>query len=194
MNFDYPAGATPLDHDESEGLLLTHISTRGELNVFEAANIQEGMVWAWRSRSKNMVDERFIRQLHKKMFGDVWRWAGEFRKSNKNIGVPREMIGIELRHLSEDVQYWIEHNTYGVDEIAARFHHRLVAIHLFPNGNGRHARMIADLLLEKKLGAIRFTWGGRELTEANECRQNYIQALQAADGGDYSRLLDFVRS
>jgi len=194
MAFDYPQGATPLDHDESEGLRLTHISTREELNLFEAQNIQEGMAWAWRSRSKDMVSECFIRQLHKKMFGDVWKWAGEFRKSNKNIGVPREIIGIELRHLCEDVQYWITHKTYDTNEIAVRFHHRLVTIHLFPNGNGRHARMMADLLLEKKLGAIRFTWGGRELEEVNECRQNYMQALQKADHGDIAPLLSFVRS
>lgn len=151
------------------------------------------MLWAWRSRSKDMVSERFIRQLHKKMFGDVWRWAGEFRRSNKNIGVSREMIGIELRNLCEDVNYWIEHETFSADEIAARLHHRLVAIHLFPNGNGRHARMLTDVLLEKKLGAVRFSWGGEDITKANDCRQDYIRALQKADGDDYSLLLTFVR-
>jgi len=104
------------------------------------------------------------------------------------------MIGLELRHLCEDVNYWVEHETFAVDEIAARFHHRLVAIHLFPNGNGRHARMITDLLLEKKLDAMRFSWGGHELAEANDCRKGYIQSLQAADQGDYSLLLRFVRS
>lgn len=192
--FVYPQGATPLDHDESEGLRLTHISTREELNLFEAKNIQEGMLWAWRSRLKDLVSERFICQLHLKMFGSVWHWAGSFRQSNKNIGVSREIISIELRHLCENVNYWIAHKTYDVDEIAARFHHRLVAIHLFPNGNGRHARMIADLLLEKKLGAARFTWGGRVLTEVNDCRRDYIQALQEADHDDYASLLSFVRS
>ncbi|MDQ6978573.1 MAG: mobile mystery protein B [Mariprofundaceae bacterium] len=117
-----------------------HISTREELNLFEAINIQAGMQWAWRSRWKDVVSETFIRQLHKKMFGDVWRWAGEFRKSNKNIGVSREMIGIELRNLCKDLNCWIEHETFCADEISARFHHRLVAVHPFPNGNGRHAR------------------------------------------------------
>ncbi|MDQ6951654.1 MAG: mobile mystery protein B [Mariprofundales bacterium] len=194
MPFEYPQDTTPLDHDESEGLRLTHITTREELNLFEARNIQTGMMWAWRSRNKDMLSERFICQLHQKMFGDVWRWAGKFRQSNKNIGVSREMIGIELHHLCEDVIYWIEHHTYDTNETAARFHHRLVAIHLFPNGNGRHARMIADLLLEKKLGAIRFTWGGSELSEVNQCRQNYIQALQKADHGDIAPLMKFVRS
>lgn len=194
MPFDYPPGATPLDRDEAEGLRLTHISTREELNLFEAENIRQGMEWAWRSRRKDILNEGFIRLLHRRMFGNVWKWAGEFRQSNKNIGVPREMIGIELRHLCEDVAYWIEHETYVPDEIAARFHHRLVAIHPFANGNGRHARMMADLLLEKRLGAARFSWGGGELAEANDCRTQYIQALQAADRGDYAPLLAFVRS
>lgn len=194
MTLNYPAGATPLDPDEAEGLRLTHITTREELNLFEAENIREGMLWALRSRSKVMVSEQFIRQLHKKMFGHVWHWAGNFRTTNKNIGVPQEMIGIALRHLCEDVNYWIEHETFSVDEIAVRFHHRLVAMHPFANGNGRHARMIADLLLQKKLGAVPFSWGGVDITKVNECREAYIRSLQSADRGDYSQLLDFVRS
>jgi len=194
VEFDYPDGATPLDPDEAEGVRLTHITTREELNPFEAENIRAGMEWAWRSRRKDIVSESFIRLLHKKMFGNVWKWAGEFRQSNKNIGVPREMIGIELRHLCDDVNYWIEHDTYPADELAARLHHRLVEIHPFPNGNGRHAREMANLLLEKKLSGTRFSWGGKEIANANDCRQHYIEALQAADKGDYSPLFRFVRS
>ncbi|MDQ7010724.1 MAG: mobile mystery protein B [Mariprofundaceae bacterium] len=194
MTIEYPEGATPLDPDEAEGLRLTHITTREELNIFEAENIRAGMEWAWRSRRKDIVSESFMRLLHKKMFGNVWRWAGEFRQSSKNIGVSRETIGIELRHLCDDVNFWLEHETYPADELAARLHHRLVAIHPFPNGNGRHARMMADLLLEKKLGAVRFSWGGEEIVYANDCRQQYVKALQAADKGDYSPLLLFVRS
>lgn len=194
MAIDYPNGATPLDPDEAEGLRLTHISTREELNIFEAENIRAGMEWAWRSRRKDIVSESFMRLLHKKMFGKVWKWAGEFRGSNKNIGVSREGIGIELRYLCDDVNYWTAHETFPPDEIAARFHHRLVAIHPFANGNGRHARMMADLLLEKKLGAKRFSWGGGEITSANDCRRQYIGALQAADRGNYALLLAFVRS
>ena len=194
MPFDYPQGATPLDPDEAEGLLLTHITTREELNIFEAENMRAGMEWAWRSRRKDIVSESFMRLLHKKMFGNVWRWAGEFRTSNKNIGVSREEVSVALRHLCEDVNYWIEHGTYPADELAARFHHRLVAIHPFPNGNGRHARLMTDLLLEKKLASIRFTWGGGEIIKANDCRDQYIRALRAADGGNYTLLLAFVRS
>lgn len=194
MPFDYPQGATLLDPDEAEGLRLTHITTREDLNIFEAENIRAGMEWAWRSRRKDIVSESFMRLLHKKMFGNVWKWAGEFRQSNKNIGVPRETIGIELRHLCDDVNFWLEHETYPADELAARLHHRLVAIHPFPNGNGRHARVMTDLLLEKKLDAIRFSWGSEEIEEVNECRKRYIKALQAADNGDYLPLLAFVRS
>jgi len=194
MGFKNPEGATPLDPDEAAGLRLTHITTREELNVFEAENIRAGMAWAWRSRRKDMVSEAFIRLLHKKMFGNVWKWAGEFRTSNKNIGVSRERIGIELRHLCDDVNYWLEHESYPADELAARLHHRLVTIHPFPNGNGRHARLMADLLLEKRLASIRFSWGSEEITTANDCRQKYIKALQAADNGDYLPLLAFVRS
>jgi len=194
MAFGYPDGATPLDPDEAEGLRLTHITTREELNIFEAENIRVGMEWAWRSRRKEIVSESFICLLHKKMFGKVWKWAGELRGSNKNIGVSREMIGIELRHLCDDVNYWMAHETYPPDEIAARFHHRLVAIHPFANGNGRHARMMADLLLEKRLGAKRFSWGGEEITSSNDCRRQYIEALQAADRGNYAPLLAFARS
>ena len=157
MTIEYPDGATSLDPDEAEGLRLTHISTREELNIFEAENIRASMEWAWRMRRKDIVGESFMRLLHKKMFGKAWKWAGEYRTSNKNIGVSREMIGIELRHLCDDVNYWMAHETYLPDEIAARFHHRLVAIHPFANGNGRHARMMADLLLEKKPGTRRFS-------------------------------------
>ena len=194
MDLSYPDGATPLDPDEAEGLRLTHITNREQLNVFEAANIGEGMVWAWRSRRKDILDESFIRQLHKKMFGDVWKWAGEYRTSNKNIGVMREQIGIELRHLCDDISYWVEHGTYLSDEIAARFHHRLVAIHPFANGNGRHARLITDLLLEKVLDRPRFSWGGTGLEQPGDIRSDYITALRAADLNDYSPLIEFVRS
>ncbi|MDX8406185.1 MAG: mobile mystery protein B [Mariprofundus sp.] len=194
MIFEYEPDATPLDPDEAEGLRLTHITTREELNLFEAKNIHAGLEWAWRSRRKDITAERFIRLLHQKMFGDVWTWAGKFRQSNKNIGVSWENIPIELRDLCDDVRYWMEHDTYPVDELAARFHHRLVFIHPFPNGNGRHARMMTDLLLEKRLGATRFSWGGEALTVESDCRQEYVQALRAADSGDYLLLVAFVRS
>lgn len=194
MDFKYPEGATPLDADEVQGLRLTHITTRKELDIWEQQNIQKGIDWAFGGREKDILSELVIRKLHRQMFGDVWKWAGEFRKTNKNIGVFSERIGIELRKLCDDVAYWIENSSYGKAEIAFLFHHRLVAIHPFSNGNGRHARVITDLLLEKQLDSARFSWGGETLNDSGECRERYIAALRAADKGDYTLLAEFVRS
>lgn len=192
VNLDYPHGATPLDADELASLMPGHISTQGELNEWEQLNLVHGEGWA-RKQRREILSEAFVRQLHKQMFGETWKWAGEFRKSDKNIGVDWLKIGVELRKLLDDVHYQIEHASYPPDEIAARFHHRLVAIHPFPNGNGRHARLIADLLAER-LGQPRFTWGSRSLVDASATRQAYITALQAADARDHAPLLAFARS
>ncbi|AJY71724.1 mobile mystery protein B [Geobacter sulfurreducens] len=193
MNFEYPDGATPLDSDEAEGLLLTHITSRGELDRWEQENIAEGEAWAFGRRQKNILSEAFIRRLHKRMFGHVWRWAGEFRRSDKNIGVTWWQVPIELRKLCDDVVAWIAFGTYPPDEIAVRFHHRLVAIHPFVNGNGRHARTMTDLLLVQALQRPRFTWGSGNLVSVGDCRRYYIEALRAADRHDYQLLLEFVR-
>lgn len=192
VNLNYPPGATPLDANELACLLPKHITTQGELNEWEQLNILQGEAWA-RKQRKEIIDEAFVRQLHKQMFGETWSWAGSFRKSDKNIGVDWQHIGVHLRDLLSDVRYQIEHATYPPDEIATRFHHRLVAIHPFPNGNGRHARVMADLLVQK-LGQPRFSWGSKSLTEATETRTRYIDALRAADNRDYQPLLAFVRS
>lgn len=194
MNFDYPAGATPLDPDEVQGLLLSHITNRSELDRWEQDNITEAEAWAFRRKPKDFLSIDFTCKLHKQMFGNVWRWAGDFRTSDKNIGVEYWSIGSSLKNLLENVKVWIEQNVYPPDEIAARFHHRLVAIHLFPNGNGRHARLMADLLLVHILGRPRFSWGSRNLVHAGECRKRYIGALQAADRHEYAPLFEFVRS
>ena len=192
VNLDYPHGATPLDADELASLMPGHISTQGELNEWEQLNLVHGEGWA-RKQRREILSEAFVRQLHRQMFGETWKWAGEFRKSDKNIGVDWLNIGVELRKLLDDVHYQIEHASYAPDEIAVRFHHRLVAIHPFPNGNGRHARLIADLLAER-LGQPRFTWGSRSLVDASATRQAYITALQAADARDHAPLLAFARS
>ncbi len=194
MKLEYTDGATPLDPDDAAGLKLTHIATMEELNIFEQQNIQQAAAWAFGGREKDMLNQTYIRQLHKRMFGNVWKWAGEYRTSNKNIGVAREMIGVELRQLCDDVAYWMTQATFSPDEIAVRFHHRLVAIHPFSNGNGRHARLMADVLLERKLNCPRFSWGGANLVAPGNIRSAYIHALQMADRGDYSPLMQFVRS
>lgn len=192
VKLNHPPGATPLDGDELACLIPGHITTQGELNEWEQLNIVQGENWA-RKQRKEILNEAFLRQLHRQMFGETWKWAGEFRKSDKNIGVDWLKIGVELKKLLDDTHYQIEHASYPPDEIAVRFHHRLVAIHPFPNGNGRHARLTADLLVER-LGRPRFTWGRRSLVDASETRQQYIAALQAADNRDIAPLLAFARS
>jgi Fic-DOC domain mobile mystery protein B len=193
VNLDYLPGATPLDADELASLIPQHITTQGELNEWEQLNILQGEAWAKKQQRKDLLDEGFVRQLHKQMFNETWKWAGAFRKSDKNIGVDWRQIGVRLRDLFADVRYQIDNDTFAPDEIAVRFHHRLVSIHPFPNGNGRHARLMADLLVVR-LNQPRFTWGSKSLVEATIVRDHYIQALQSADQHDYQLLCVFARS
>lgn len=183
---------TPLTPEEREGLIPSYITLRSELNEAEQANILEAEEWAF-ARKRDVLDERFLTNLHKRMLGRVWRWAGEFRRTERNIGIDPYRIPVDLRQLLDDCRYWIEHSTYEPDEIAARFHHRLVFIHPFPNGNGRHARLATDQLLVK-LGQPRFSWGLVNLVDASETRLRYVAALRAADHHDIGPLLEFVRS
>ena len=193
MVMDEPEGATPLDADELEGLKFPHIETRDELDQLEQQNIQEGYNWLTRQRKyKNFISEDFLKALHEKLFGSVWSWAGHFRHTEKNIGIDPVNIPMELRNLLEDAKYWVEHCTYGREEFAARFHHRLVKIHPFPNGNGRHARIMTDVMLEKVLGVASVKWGADSLSTDGEHRDRYINALRAADKNDYSSLIKFV--
>lgn len=191
MKLEYPPGATPIDPDEIAGLIPSHLTLQSELNEFEETNILSASEWLFARRRGDPLDERFIRAVHRRMFGKTWRWAGKSRRSDKNIGVPWNEIPVHLHQLLGDVRAQIEHCSYPADEIAARFHHRLVAIHVFPNGNGRHARMMADLLL-MQLDGRRFEWGRGSLVPAIELRALYIAALRSADEGDYRPLLQFL--
>lgn len=184
--------STPLTEEEREELIPSYITLRSELNEAEQRNILEAEEWAFR-RERNVLSEHLLKELHKRMFGKVWRWAGKIRQSERNIGVEPYRISPDLRQLIDDCQFWIDHNTYEPDEIAARFSHRLVQIHPFPNGNGRHSRTAADLLLIK-LGQERFSWGRENLVDVGETRKQYIAALHAADRHDYGPLFEFVRS
>lgn len=190
--FEQDDAATPLTPEEQEDLIPSYIALRRELNEAEQANILEAEHWAF-ARKRDVLSEQFLKGLHKRMFGLVWRWAGAFRLTERNIGVAPYRIPVELRKLLGDCRYWIEHGTYPPDEIAARFHHRLVWIHPFPNGNGRHARLATDLLLAG-LGQPRFSWGRINLVDAGETRQAYVAALRAADGHDIRPLMEFVRT
>ena len=191
--FDEPDDATPLTPEERDGLRQTWITFRRDLNEAEQTNIAAGTAWAWRSRRRDILTEDFLRDLHKRLFGEVWAWAGQFRNTERNIGVQPMRIGVDLRVALDDARYWIEHDTFSPDEIAVRLHHRLVAIHPFPNGNGRTTRLMGDLLVARR-GGEPFSWGRRNLTDVSETRKAYVAALRAADGHDIEPLISFARS
>jgi Fic-DOC domain mobile mystery protein B len=193
--FEEPDAATPLTPPEREGLRQSWMTTRSDLNAAEQDNIVKGAAWARRGRrdAAALLDDRFALELHKRMFRDVWKWAGAYRQTERNLGIEPYRIPIEVRALFDDVRYQIANNSYPPDEIAVRLHHRLVAIHPFPNGNGRHTRLLADLLIDK-LGGQPFSWGGSALTDEGELRSRYIAALKAADDHDIAPLLAFARS
>ena len=193
-DFDYPEGATPIDPDEAEGLLLTHITTLGELDRWEQENIVEALTWLDKTNPTDILNEQFVKELHRRMFVSVWKWAGHFRRSDKNIGGPWYQISMSLKNLCDDARFWIKLQEESPDEMAIRFHHRLVSIHPFPNGNGRHARLMTDILLETVMKFPRFTWGSGNLSKPGDIRQNYIAALRAADEHNYEPLLKFVRT
>ena len=191
--FDRPDdAATPLTPEETRDLIPAHIAYRRELNEAEQENIASGQDWAL-GRNRYPLTEKFVMDLHRQMLGNVWRWAGKFRTTERNIGIAFFEIPVALRQLLDDAKAWIEYKTYPPDEIAVRFHHRLVQIHPFPNGNGRHARLVADLLV-MRLGRERFSWGRESLRDAGGVRQRYIAAVQAADNHDMGPLLAFARS
>ncbi|WP_127076658.1 mobile mystery protein B [Rhodomicrobium lacus] len=190
---DYPEGATPLDPDEMQGLKYRHITTRGELDELEQVNIESGLLWLSRQRQKDLLTDDFAITLHKKLFGDVWKWAGTFRRTGKNIGIDPRHIGVELRMLLQDARYWADNGTFDPVEAAVRLHHRMVFIHPFPNGNGRHARIMADAVLTHVYGERPIDWsGGSDLQRMNARRLSYIAALRAADRGDLEPLLAFA--
>ncbi len=191
--FNEPEDATPLSPEDKRGLIPSFISTRAELNREEQRNILEAVVWV-NERTREILSIEAIQNLHKRMFSKVWEWAGEFSQvHDRTIGVQPYMIGPDLRQLTDDVKYWIEHQSYSADEISIRFHHRLVQIHPFPNGNGRCSRLAADILIQN-LGGEKFSWGRGDLRSANDVRRAYITALRKADQHDFAALLEFVRS
>jgi len=195
LDLDYMNGQTPLDEDEKDGLLIPTITNRGELDEFEQLGVEKANEWLLPknfSLSK-ILSEEFVKELHNKMFGDIWKWAGEFRRTNKNIGVDKFMIGMELKNLLDDCNYWIEKKIFSEDEIAVRLSHRMVLIHPFANGNGRHSRLIADVLVTKWFSKPYFTWGSVNLTKEGEARTKYLEALRAADQNDYKPVIEFAR-
>ena len=196
LELNYENGQTPISEEEKEGLLIKTISTKSELDEFEQNNIEDAVVWTFKRKFKldEILTEKFICEVHKKMFCDVWEWAGKFRKTNKNIGVDKFQIAVELKKIFEDCKYWTENKTYSEDEIAVRFKHRIVKIHPYPNGNGRHSRLCADILVSHVFNKEVFTWGSRNLTKQSASRNTYIISVKEADNDNIKPLLKFARS
>jgi Fic-DOC domain mobile mystery protein B len=195
MIFRYKPGQTPIDAAEADDL-IPPLTTQDELNEWEEENILEARHWALSRRVISRTEplsEGFLFELHRRMFDHTWKWAGKIRTRDKNIGVPFAMIRVRLRELLDDARYWREHRTFDFDEFAMRFHHRLVQIHLFPNGNGRHARLAVDVIVRKS-GKPDFSWGSVNLTGHGEARAAYLDAIHAADAGDFQPLINFSRS
>lgn len=195
LELDYADGQTPIDEDEKECLLITTITTRGELDEFEQLGVEKAIEWTMKRKPdlKQILTEDFVNELHRRMFADIWKWAGEYRTSNKNLGVDKTQISIELRKLLDDCTYWIDHRVFNEDEIAVRLSHRIVTIHPFTNGNGRHSRLMADVLVSDGLGMSHFSWGSLNLTEKVAARSRYLRALKQADGNNYETLIKFAR-
>ena len=195
LDLDSTDGQTPLDEDEKESLLITTITTRGELDEFEQLGVEKAIEWTMKRKFglEQILTEEFVKELHKKMFADIWKWAGQFRTSNKNLGVDKNQIRIELKKLLDDCRYWIDHEVFVEDEIAVRFSHRIVTIHPFANGNGRHSRLIADILVSHGFGRPHFSWGSINLTAKGVARTAYLNALREADENNYQLLIEFAR-
>jgi len=196
LDLIYGEGQTPLDEAEKEGLKINSITTQGELDEFEQLNIEKAVEWTINANLKpdKILTEKFVKGLHKKMYGDVWKWAGQFRRSEKNIGIEWTQIGIELKYLLDDTKYWIENNSFSPEEIAIRFKHRIVSIHCFPNGNGRHSRMMADIIMESIFSKEIFSWHQSNMVKADETRKAYINALREADNGNIESLIKFAKN
>ncbi|MCK4921216.1 MAG: mobile mystery protein B [Bacteroidales bacterium] len=195
LELEYIKGQTPIEEEEKEELKIKTISTRGELDEFEQVNIEKAIEWSLKSNPsyEKILTVAFIKEVHKRMFSEVWGWAGRFRKTNKNIGVDKFQIEVELTKLMDDCQFWIGNKTLSEDEIAIRFKHRLVKIHPFPNGNGRHSRLCADILISKGLNKNIFTWGSKNITDQGDTRTKYLNTIYEADKENIKPLLEFAR-
>ncbi len=196
LTIKYIDGQTPLNEEEKDGLRIPSITTREELDEFEQLNIEKAIQWTFgkKIKTEQLFSEKFIKELHKRMYGDVWKWAGTFRTSEKNLGIKKYLIAIELKQLLDDAIFWKENSVYNPEELAIRFKHRLVSIHCFANGNGRHSRLMADLIMEKLYSNKFFSWGSTNLVKATETRSNYIQAVRKADNNDIEPLILFAKS
>lgn len=195
LDLPYEYGQTPIDDEEKEGLKILSISTKEELNALEQNNIEDVIEWVIGKKFliNEVLNDRFLCQLHKRMFGKVWHWAGRYKTSQKNLGVNHWEIALKLRQLCDDALFWSENEVYEPDELAIRCKHAIVSIHCFPNGNGRHGRLLADILVSNVYKKNVFSWGAQAFTETDDLRQAYIGALKQADKGNFRPLVQFAR-
>lgn len=197
LELEYKDGQTPLSEEEKEGLLIKTITTHGELDEFEQINIQKAIEWTLTKKFKpeQVLTEKFVRDLHKRMLKEVWKWAGDFRLTEKNIGIKFFQVPTALKQLNDDCLFWIENKTFTEDEIAIWYKYKLVSIHCFSNGNGRHSRLMADIIISNVFNKNYYSWGGNaNLVNSGEQRSNYLKAIRAADKGDINPLINFAKS
>jgi Fic-DOC domain mobile mystery protein B len=196
LEINYLDGQTPLSEEEFDGLKILSITTREELDEFEQLNIEQAIQWTFGKKvyANDLLSEKFIKDLHKRMYGDVWKWAGSFRNTEKNLGIKSFLISVQLKQLLDRALFWYENNIFTPDEMAVRFKHELVSIHCFANGNGRHSRLMADLIMEKLYNKPFLTWGSSNLVKANDKRKAYIDAIKMADNLDLNSLILFAKS
>jgi len=193
MHQDDAEGATPIEPDDADALIPAGIRTRDDLNAWEQVGIAAARSWALDRRRPlplpRVLDESFLRELHRRMFGATWRWAGSYRRTNTNIGVPWPTIVTARHEAIADARTWIDEETWSHEEMLARWHHRLVVIHPFPNGNGRWSRLATDLLARARAVPLP-TWGAS--LPAADTRRHYLEALRRADAGEFERLREFL--
>lgn len=196
LSLEYAEGQTPLEEEEKDGLLIKTITTHEELDEFEQMNIEKAIEWTLTRKFKKekILSEEFVRQLHQKMFGDVWAWAGKFRTSERNLGIRHHLIATRLKQLNDDCLFWINNKTFDEEEIAIRYKHQIVSIHGFANGNGRHSRLIADVIMSHIFNKAVFTWSRLGLAKKGEERKSYLSAIRQADRGDIQPLIAFAKS
>lgn len=187
------AGATPLTAEDLDGL-IPDLTTREELNAWEQENILQALNRLRKRKPKEILDDAFLKKLHGWMFGETWAWAGEYRRRETNIGIEPARIAVATRQLCDNYRFQRDNNSFGPEELSVRFHRDLVWIHPFANGNGRHSRLAADLLLASLSDSV-FSWGGgTDLENASDARDEYLAALREADNGDFARLIAFACS
>lgn len=181
-----PYGATPVDEESREQLQPPHhgIKTLAELNALEAGNIARGLLWLRLElpSTDDLLDQYVLRQVHRYMFGDVWTWAGAIRVREMSIGIAPDQIQEQWKMILDDTKWHVENRTWSPAETVLRAHHRTVQIHPFVNGNGRHARLIADELAESLgLGPDAFSWGRQLDVDTGDMRAEYLSALRRMD-------------